>query len=344
MERKCYILAAEQVSNQLPLSCDWMDNPISFPQKFVRAQEPDSKEYILPAESRRMTRILKRAICTSLSALNASGIKHPDAIITGTGIGCYENTENFLVDLSKFGESCLKPTLFMQSTHNTISSLIAIVLKCHGYNNTYSHRGISFDSALLDGWMQLMMGKVRTALVGSHDEVTPFLSLILSRSHPHYSQISEASVSVVLSSSSNFTTIDGEPVRPLCELADMEILSTPSDEELLQAIGEPTEGSILLLGLNNNVENDEPYRRLLAKLKGWPTVAKYKPLFGDNFSSSAIGFYASAVILNRQKLPSFMVDGAEGGIPPVINEIIMVNRTDGPTWSVIKLRQINSNA
>ena len=49
--------------------------------------------------------------------------------------------------MATFGENCLKPSLFMQSTHNTIGSLIGIVLKCHGYNNTYSHEGISFESA-----------------------------------------------------------------------------------------------------------------------------------------------------------------------------------------------------
>ena len=117
-----------------------------------------------------MSKILKRTVCTSIDALNKSGIDHPDAIITGTGMGCMENSEKFLIDLSRYGESCLKPTLFMQSTHNTISSLIAIILKCYGYNNTYSHKGISFESALLDAWMQIRSGMIRNALIGAHDE------------------------------------------------------------------------------------------------------------------------------------------------------------------------------
>lgn len=90
------------------------------------------KGLIVPAEARRMSKILKRTVCTAITALNESDIKQPDAIITGTGMGCMENSEKFLIDLSRFGEQCLKPTLFMQSTHNTISSLTAIILKCHG--------------------------------------------------------------------------------------------------------------------------------------------------------------------------------------------------------------------
>lgn len=339
-ERKCYILAAEQVSNQFPLSREWMDNPLTFSQKYVRAQEPVSREFILPAEARRMSRILKRAVCTSLSALNHSGIKHPDAVISGTGTGCFENTENFLVDLSKFGEHCLKPTLFMQSTHNTISSLIAIILKCHGYNNTYSHRGISFDTALLDGWMRLMMGREKTVLIGAHDEVTPFLSMIISRSQPEYNLISETSVSVVLADSADYSDIDGEPVRPLCELVDMEILHKPAEDELLRGLGDLPANSILMVGMNDNEKNDAPYHSLLSKINENHTVLKYKPLFGDNFSSSAIGFYAAAVIIDEQRIPAFMIDSAPSELPTNIDEIRLINHSEGVNWSIIRLRKV----
>ena len=73
-----------------------------------------------------MGKILKRAVATSKEALNASGLNTVDAIITGTGYGCIENTEFFLDALSREGEQLLKPTYFMQSTHNTVSSLVAI--------------------------------------------------------------------------------------------------------------------------------------------------------------------------------------------------------------------------
>lgn len=340
MEKKCYVLAAEQVSNQSPLSSDWMATPCEYEQGYVRAQEPDSKEFILPAEARRMSRILKRAICTSISALNRSGIKHPDAIISGTGMGCFENTEKFLVDISKFGENCLKPTLFMQSTHNTISSLIAIVLKCHGYNNTYSHKEISFDTALLDGWMQILTGSIKTALVGSHDEVTPFLSLVVSQTHPHYNLISEASVETVLASSCEYFAEDGAKVNPLCELVSVDILYQPSMQELVDTIGTVSKDSMLLLGLNGNLANDAIYRKMLEQVDAEPTVLKYKHLFGDNYSSSAIGFYAAATMLYEQWIPSFMVDSTSLDKIDEIKEITLVNNSDGSAWSIIKLRKV----
>lgn len=76
------------VSCQKPLCDEWMDEPCPFESAYVRAQEPNSKEFIVPSEARRMSRILKRTVCTSLTALNEAGIHDPNAIITGTGMGC----------------------------------------------------------------------------------------------------------------------------------------------------------------------------------------------------------------------------------------------------------------
>ena len=86
----------------------------------------------------------------------------------------------------------LKPTYFMQSTHNTISSGIAIFTKCHGYNVTYSHGKDSLQWALRDAEMLLRSGKAKSVLVGLHDETTPlFRSLMQKVSHlPSGTQVS----------------------------------------------------------------------------------------------------------------------------------------------------------
>lgn len=332
MNNRCYILSAAQVSCQKPLSDEWFDNPIVYDRNYVRAIEPDSKEFIMPSEARRMSKILRRTICTSITALNQSGIKEPDAIITGTGMGCMENSEKFLIDLSKFGESCLKPTLFMQSTHNTISSLIAIVLKNHGYNNTYSHKGISFESALFDAWLQMKSGAIRTALVGSHDEVTPFTALVLEKTHPCFGFISETSVATVLSSRVDTAV-------PLCEIEKVELFYKPSIKEIAQAC-ELNDNCIMMLGVNGNQENDEPYGQLMAEIGSRTPVLMYKQLFGDNFSASAIGVYAASKIIGLQTIPSCLRFSGEISCEEHIKEIVLVNHSDKTSWSVIKLRKV----
>ena len=102
-----------------------------YDESFARSIDPSFKDYISPIEARRMGKILKRAVATSKEALKAADLERVDAIITGTGYGCIENTEFFLDALSTEGEQLLKPTYFMQSTHNTISSLVAIQTKNH---------------------------------------------------------------------------------------------------------------------------------------------------------------------------------------------------------------------
>ena len=79
------------------------------------------------------------------------------------------------------GEQTLSPTLFMQSTHNTLSSAIAIRTKCHGYNVTYSQGADSLTWALRDARRLIETGKAKTVLVGCHDEATPTLQDIFRR-------------------------------------------------------------------------------------------------------------------------------------------------------------------
>ena len=139
------------------------------------------KEFVSPMESRRMGKLMKAAHLTSLRALKNAGIECPDAIITATSRGMLEISLQFLDDINAFGEELLKPTLFMQSTHNTLSSAIAIRTKCHGYNTTYSHGDKSFEWAMRDAERLLQSGKVNSVLVGSFDESTPSFSMIAER-------------------------------------------------------------------------------------------------------------------------------------------------------------------
>lgn len=332
MAKRCYVNSIAQVSCQKPLSDEWFDSPCFYEEKYVRAQEPDTRGLIVPSEARRMSKILKRTVCTAITALNSSDIKQPDAIITGTGMGCMENSEKFLIDLSRFGEKCLKPTLFMQSTHNTISSLIAIILKCHGYNNTYSHKGISFESSLFDAWIQIKGGMIRNALVGAHDEVTPFMDLVMERTHPEYSFVSEVSVSTIVTNTGSD--------RNICEVSDVKLLHRPDSLELANLLSSEEDG-VILLGVNGNSINDAPYDKLVKTLSYNPHVLQYKNIFGDNFSASALAFYAAAIIIQRQQIPEHMLWNSNG--VPAIDEIkgvTILNHSDGAIWSLIRLKKI----
>ncbi len=139
------------------------------------------RNYVRPMEVRRMGRIIKSSMLSSLKALEQAGITTPDAIITGTALGCLEKSEKLLRQLVDEGEGMLKQTLFMQSTHNTIGGNIAIRTQCHGYNTTYTQGKDSLRWALLDAELLLRSGQAKTVLVGLHDETTPLYRQVLAQ-------------------------------------------------------------------------------------------------------------------------------------------------------------------
>ena len=326
------ILSAKQISIQAPLLEEWMENPLSYNEDYVRAVDPDFKQFISAGDARRMGKLLKRALATSLSALHEGGIDNPDAIITGTGFGSIENTELFLDALVREGEQLLKPTQFMQSTHNTASSLIGIHTHCHGYNSTYSQKGFSFDSALYDAWMQFRIGRIRSALVGSHDEMSPvFSGFVRKAGHVKEGEIcSEAAVSVLLAS---------EGDSAYCTLEGVKLFDTPSENTLSKVLADMTDDGIdaVMTGMSGNSENDSWYAFLDSLLPGVPQL-RYKPLFGVNFSSSATGFYAAASCLRNGKVPAVL--SASGKPVECSKGILVVNVVEGRHYSFSLLKPV----
>ena len=134
------------------------------------------KDFITPMEARRMGKLLKAATLTSLTVLKEACVEIPDAIINATSNGMMENSEKFLEEMLENRESLLKPTLFMQSTHNTIGSSVAIRLSCHGYNITYCQGDKSLEWGMKDAVRLIQTGRAETVLVGCHDESTTQLN------------------------------------------------------------------------------------------------------------------------------------------------------------------------
>ena len=128
------------------------------------------KQFMSPMESRRMGKIMKASLLSAYSVVKDAGVERPDAIIAATSQGMLELSAIFLEDIVENREEQLKPTVFMQCTHNTIASAIAIRTGCHGYNITYSQGDDSKAWAVRDAKMLLRKGEARTVLVCAFDE------------------------------------------------------------------------------------------------------------------------------------------------------------------------------
>ena len=331
-----FIYAATQISVQNPLSEEWMENPLPISKGYNRAVEPEYKQYIQPMEARRMGKLMKRAVVVSDDVLKKSGVAMPDAIVSGTGLGCVEYTELFLDPLCREGESLLKPTYFMQSTHNTVSSSLAIRLKCHGYNTTYSHKSISFSSAMDDAVMQIATGEVSTAMVCGFDEVTPSYYTLLKKID-FLGQEGEPSGECAAAFMLGADKVSS--VKPLCRIATHQILYRPDNAKMTVIVNDmlANEGVIdaVMLGYNGSKEVDRRYDDMLSgPLKGIVAL-QYKHIFGECYSAPALGVYAAACCMERGEVPAVL--RRDGGESFRVRRILIVNYDDAKDCAITLL-------
>ena len=320
-DNRCYVQSAAQISMQQPLSEAWFEDPIVPTQAFNETIEPNYSPYIAPMAARRMGKLLKRAVATAVNALGAHGM--PEAIITGTGLGCIDNTEKFLTSMLDNDEEFLHPTYFMQSTHNTISSQVALHLKCHGYNCTYSHRGTSFDSSLYDALVQMRLGLIRSALVGGQEEMTPaYFDMLgkigywkqgavdtetLRRAEQGGAISGSCSLNMLLETNCDADTLCAVDGMDMLYEPDVEALGATADR-LLQRAGLAKEDiSAVVMGLSGDCDNDRVYRSFAGHYCPQTPIIWYKHIFGESFCASAFGIYVGAVTLHRNLVPAHLL-------------------------------------
>lgn len=329
-----YINSAAQISTQNPLDGSFFGHPAECTQKYCRSVEADYRQFVPAASARRMGPLLKRAIATAVTALGNAGLKDPDAIICGTGLGCIENTEKFLTSMIDNGETCMQPTLFINSTHNTIASQIATFLKCNGYNSTYAHLGISFESALLDAVMLFETGMVRNALLGAHDEMTPTYFKLFEAVDYWQAPLGECSVSFVL----------GEDRTPdsICRLMDVDLFHSQDILQVRQRVQEFLERNgltasdidIAVTGRNGDMRYDGCYDSLLGELFPEGVVqCRYKNVFGESFTSPAYGLLLGAEIIRHGTVSAPFL---YGGKPfSDCGSVLCINSFKAIDWSFI---------
>lgn len=332
-----YIKGLAQISIQRPLCDDWIQNGVAHNEAYVRADDPNFRDFLAPLEARRMGRLLKRATVVAETALKEGATTCPDAIFSGTGLGCVESTEKFLETLCREGEHLLSPAHFMQSTHNTISSLIAIRTHCHGANTTFSHKTFSFEQALHEAIMSLRLAECCNALVGGYDEVTPSYYTLLRRAgyvgHPQQVACSETAMAALIS-----TEREGAVARLdafQTGQATQEGESATRLKDFLDNCGiSPDDIDAVVTGHNGVANNDARYATLcMTCLPGIPQLP-YKQLFGENYTVSALAFYAAARMLQHGTWPTCL-SGLPATRPPQRLLIVNLSADGGYAFTVL---------
>ena len=331
-----YIRSAASVSAQNTLGDNgFLTDPVSYNSTRLPAIEPDYKKYIDPKLIRRMSHVIKMGVAAAQECLTNAQVEMPGGIVTGTAFGCLEDTYTFLGRIIEMEEEMLPPTAFIQSTHNTVGAQVALMLKCHAYNNTFVHKGVSFENALLDGMLLLKEGDADNVLVGGIDEMTDASFTVLTRLGLYKRQ---PITSIELYNSASAGTIGGEGAsfvlltdktspENMAELKGLKTVFKPASpiSEIIAAFLaneglKPADIDVVLTGANGDTRNDATYGFVSEMFSG-STVANYKHLCGEYPTSSAFGLWMAANVVK------------EGGVPEVA--IQKASKTNGKAKKVL---------
>src|SRR6185312_6302785 len=94
---KVFIRSSACISAQKTFKGEgFLDDIVEYNGTRLTVIEPDFKEYIDPKLIRRMSHVVKRGVAAASECLKGSGVDMPGAIITGTALGCLEDTVAFI--------------------------------------------------------------------------------------------------------------------------------------------------------------------------------------------------------------------------------------------------------
>lgn len=293
----------------------------------LRCIEPDYSAWIDAKAIRRMSRIIRMGVT---SAKKTCGDQHPDAIVVGTAYGCLEDTNQFLSRMTEFKEDMLNPTPFIHSTHNTISSQIALHFKCYGYNSTYVHRSVSFESALMDAMLLLNEGTAKNVLAGGVDEIINESFTIMDRLGMFRKADDPHGTGAIAGEGSTFFLLSNEKrTSSLASVINADMLSFASADEVVIRIKELSSGiqpDLILAGFNGNMENDRIISNILDKALPGIATHSFKQYCGEYPTSTAHALWLATQTVSG----SVSIDSLNG-----VKNILIYNQTANSHHSII---------
>ncbi len=138
----------------------------------------DPGQFMSPGAYRRMSRISRMAVASSVEAVKDSRLtldtfdRERIAVILGTSYGSSSYVEDFYTSLLKDGPRGAQPFLFPETVPNAPASHIAMFHGITGPNTTFCQNEISAENAILYAQNLLLQNQVDVALVGGADELS----------------------------------------------------------------------------------------------------------------------------------------------------------------------------
>lgn len=353
---RIFIRAASCISPQQTFNHQlFSTGAVEYNATALKVIEPDYKNSFDAKQIRRMSRIVRIGLAAARQCVSEASMQNVDAIITGTAYGCMDDSEKFLKTIVEQNEAMLSPSSFIQSTHNTVAAQIALLLKCHNYNNTFVHRGFSFEHALMDAMLLLKEKSADNVLTGSADEMTEFTFSIFERfglfKHDAvnnlklFESVSKGSISgegaafFLLSNEANpenYAEISG--LQTFYQPDNFTGIENNIERFLSNHTTDVIDINLVVLGKNGDVRTDKNYDLLQSGILKDNACINYKHLCGEYPTSTSFALWLAANIIKRNALPAGVsatkpVDG--------FKKILLYNNYPNNYHSLMLLSAIN---
>ena len=144
----------------------------------------DFRQWLKPAEARRMSHPSKLAVSAARMALEDAHIDARGgraAVILSSAYSAVECTEQLLRTVMTEGPEAASPFLFAESVANAPAAQVAIATGAEGRNITITQREAGILTAIGRGAEEVESGRADLALVGGVEEMPPLLHAMLDR-------------------------------------------------------------------------------------------------------------------------------------------------------------------
>lgn len=303
--------------------------------------EPAYDSYFDPKTIRRMSRVIKFGVAAAKIAIQQSGIDQYDLISTGTGFGCLQDSELFLKNIVESNEGVVSPTPFIQSTHNTVSGIIALQLKCHAANNTFSQKGFSFESALLEAFMFAEdESESQHYLVGSFDEISDYSYALMARFNI-FKKAGDSSLEMLENKNGEgvfagegaafFSLSKNKTEQSIATIIGISMCYKPSNTNdlhtslttFLQAHKfDFTDIDTVVLGLSGDKKRDQLLHELNQQFLDKQNIVGFKHLSGEYMTAGSFGLYLATKIIAQNSIPQTVLLKNNQGTP---QHVLLIN-------------------
>ena len=315
----------------------------------LMAKEP-GYETIPRNALRRMSKTVRMTVGAAIPIIQ----KHENisGIIMATANGGMEESISFLQQIVDYNEDMLAPGQFVQSTANAAAAQLSLITSNKNYNITHVHRGLAFENAAIDAFMQLKENPNSTYLLGGVDEIAVYNY----KFEKLYGYYKEEEITNNLYNTDTPGTIAGEgaaifavnnnPSNAIAFVQAIQTIHTEDTDEiketlevfLSKCISSGNKIDLFLSGENGDIRLQQYYdacENLLNKNTG---IAKFKHLCGEYATGSAFAlWFACQIFQGATSLPSHTIKRLS--TEKDIQTVLIYNNHKGQQHSFILIRR-----